>query len=1038
VLSLLTTAGATVRLPYVVSGSAAAHTPASLDVALIVKENAGVGAVGYPVSAVIPLPAGAHTTTASLGIVGSLSQVEVVNRWPQDDSLRHVLVHFQPSVAAGGDAVYRFTDGGRIAPPVPVAVAETTGAITVTTGPLRFTVNKTAFNLVDQLWLDQNADGQYEAGEQIIASHGQNGGVFTPRDGAGPIQYDASRPDVRVEIEEHGPLRVVIRAEALTQFVSATQHTHGFAARIYAYAGKPYLKIDYQLQNSAKDVVRSWPLYFEALSLDLRLGLAANPTVSFGTNGGVFTRLAAGGLYQAQEMHNRFRIYDRQTQAVLYDSGVLPNGVGPEGFIDVSDAQHGVTAIIRNFWQMWPNGLAIDDQNRLSLQLFPPWSAQWFERQLSPTGLYWLDDMQHTYKEALLFFHGPTPPAADLSDLSRTFQFHPVAIVPIEWYRQTRATLDLGGVIPPDSVIPAAADQRQPEYFTEGSDPADWYDASGPYYGAGWVNFHDPEPGYRSRACTAGGWPYSEGDLIASGNPSDYFVAEAHGMGEINLRPEWMAGYTHDVDWSRLQLSENGYCNGRWRIHEGNGVSKLAAPPLPGTSNEDEHPAYDARDDQHGWFYHVAESYFYTANAWVRDWHRFIAEFRRVRLERLDPFPDYSSRATGHTLNQALQAYRVTGDASLLTRFRDHLRIYLRPEQDPYYGDQRVDFEPSGGGFPTGYLMRAIVDYLEEVRGRDWQAYAEGFNYLSGLMEWNYHYGNFPFYFDARLGGTGASSGTGLTLVDPQAWYYWHTGRQRYLDQLDAYVTTGINGRETPYGEFAQWRGQFEGRYYLYVKNTVRADITPPPAVADLTAVASGAGVRLEWTAPADGTRYHIVWSTRPITEHSTDPGSTNWWAAEAVGPALAPIPGARQTWLLDTGSNWPIYAALFTFDSAENMSDMSNVARARLAAPAVTIGRAAAGVELRWPHTDSRVARYEVYRSATPYFATGDPGATKLGDVIPPSVGDQASHADAGAFSPPLTNYFYLARGVDAANQPSLDSNGTAVFNFSLTPGAP
>jgi len=118
---------------------------------------------------VIPLPAGAHTTTAGLGIVGNPSQVEVVNRWPQDDSLRHVLVHFQPSVAAGGDAVYRFTDGGRTAPPVPVTVAETTGAITVTTGPLRFTISKTAFNLVDQLWLDQDADGQYEAGEQIIA-----------------------------------------------------------------------------------------------------------------------------------------------------------------------------------------------------------------------------------------------------------------------------------------------------------------------------------------------------------------------------------------------------------------------------------------------------------------------------------------------------------------------------------------------------------------------------------------------------------------------------------------------------------------------------------------------------------------------------------------------------------------------------------------------------------------------------------------------------------------------------------------------------
>ena len=64
-------------------------------------------------------------------------------------------------------------------------------------------------------------------------------------------------------------------------------------------------------------------------------------------------------------------------------------------------------AAVRNFWQTWPNGLAVDAGNKLSLQLFPAWSAQWHDKQLSPSGLYWLEDMQHVYKEALLYFHGP-------------------------------------------------------------------------------------------------------------------------------------------------------------------------------------------------------------------------------------------------------------------------------------------------------------------------------------------------------------------------------------------------------------------------------------------------------------------------------------------------------------------------------------------------------------------------------------------------------------------------------------------------------
>ena len=907
-----------------------ARTPATLDVTLTVKENANVGASAYPISVVIPLPKGRYASTANLGIVGAPSQVEVLERWAQDNTLRHVLVHFQPTVSAFGNATYHFGDGGRVDPATPVTLTENASAITLTTGPLKFVVSKNAFNILDQVWLDQNGNGTYESGEQIIAAHAQNGGVFTPRAGAGAAQYDTARTDLRVEIEERGPMRAVIRVEAPTKFVTTTQHTHGFAARIYAYAGKPFVKVDYQLQNSAKNVVRSWPLYFEEMNLDWRLNLATNPTLKFGLgNGSVHQVSGSGGAYLAQEMHDRFKIYNLQTSATLYDSGARPNGTGPEGFVDVSDTTRGVMAAIRNFWQMWPNGLEVDSQNKLSLQLFPRWSAQWHAKQISPSGLYWLEDMQHVYKETLLYFHGASPANTELNNLARTFQFHPLAVVPTDWYRQTQATLDLGGVVPPASTIPPAPDQRQPVYQTAGSDPADWYNPVHDYYGAGWINFFDPEPGYRTHSCTVGGWPYAAAELIATTNPSDYFVGEGHGMSEVNLRPEWMAQYTHDANWSALQLTENPYCGGRWRIFEGHSISALAAPPLAGTGGEE--PVIYARDDQHGWFYHVAEAYWLTGNPWLKDWYRFVGEFRRTRLERLDPFPDTSSRATGHALNHALQAYRVAGDATILTRFADHLRVYLRADQDPYYGDQLLSAEGFGGGFQTGYLMRAIVDYLEEVRAKgDWQSYAEGFNYLSGLVEWNYNYGNFPYYFNARAGGTGVSNGTGLTLVDPQAWYYWRTGKPKYLNQLNQYVATGINGGERPYGEFTQWSGQFEARYYLFVKNTTRSDTTPPATISDLTATRLGATTRLRWTAPTDAARYHIVWSTKPIVEnHSTSASVSNWWAANAVGPNLTPVPAAQQILTINTGSATPVYVAIFTFDQADNLSAMSNLALA-------------------------------------------------------------------------------------------------------------
>jgi hypothetical protein len=903
-----------------------AYDVAALDVILSVKENAGVGIDGYPTSAVIPLPQGQYTTTENLGLVSVPSQVEALERWPQDGSLRHVQVHFRASVPATGTVDYHLASSGRTDPATPVTVEEGGNVITVTTGPLRFTVSRTAFNIFDQVWLDQNENGVFESGERIIASHSQNGGVFTPRAEAGATQYDTARSDLAVDVEERGPMRAVIRVEAPTQFITTTQHTHGFAARIYAYAGKPYVKVDYQLQNSAKNVRRSWPLYFEALNLDFRLALGAQPTVTIGLgDGSVYQTRNTAGAYVAQTGHNAFAIY-APTLAYSAES-VWNTSRAPDGFLDVSDAQRGVTAVLRDFWQRWPNGLAVDSQNRLTLQLFPDWSAQWFEHQISPTGLYWLEDMQHVYKEALLYFHGPSPANAELINLARTFQYYPVAVAPTDWYRQTRATFDLGGVIPLTSTIPTPADRRRPVYATS------WYSPTGPYYGFNWVNFGDPEPGYRSHSCTTGGWPYGLGEFAAGGQPGAYFEAEGYGMGEVNVRPESMAQYVHDADWERLRLTENPYCGGTWRVFDGHGVSIYAAPRLPETGTES---VFDARDDEHGWFYHVMESYWQTGNPWVKDWYQFIAEFRRVRLEHLDPWPDHSSRATGHSLNHVIQAYRVTGDETLLTRFRDHIRAYLRPDQDPYYGDQLESVESTGGGFQTGFLMRTIVDYLEEVRGKDWQAYAEGFNYLSGLMEWNYTYGNFPYYFDARDGGEGASSGSGLTLVDPQAWYYWHTGKIKYLDHIEEYMTTGINGGNTPYGNFSDWSGQYEGRYYLYAKGTPRTDVTPPVAITDLdatwligSATLPSSTVRLEWTAPADAARYHVVYSDKPIVEpNSTSANVTNWWAAYAIGPDLMPVGGQQQSLTFTPVFTGPCYVAMFSFDQADNMSAMSNVVR--------------------------------------------------------------------------------------------------------------
>ncbi|HBA83243.1 MAG TPA: hypothetical protein DCZ95_04025 [Verrucomicrobia bacterium] len=994
----------------------------ALEAPLTVKENAGVGSGGYPVSAVVPLPRGQFFDTTNFTISGPTgqavaSQCEALERWRADDSLRHVRVHFQPSVQAGSNAVYTLRDGTPVLPAQAVSVVDTPSNIVLATGPLRCTISRGSGRLLEAVWLDQNGDQQFTEEEQILAPHAQNGGVFVPRNGAGATQYDHDRTNVTLDIEETGPLRAVIRIESPAYFTDTNNHPHGFAARVYAYAGQPFLQVDYQLQNSAKNVVRSWPLYFEDMRLDYRVNLTSPTTVRFGTGKTTaFSVINTNGVYQAQEMHNAMRIYRLSNGQTLYSTN-YPDGAGPEGFIDIRDGQRGVTAVVRHFWEMWPNGLQANTQNMLSLQLFPSWSQQFYQHPdtappaFGGTGLYWLEDMQHVVKETLLYFHGPSVADSNLTALARTFQFPPVVVVSRDWQRQTQATLDLGGVLPPDEELPIPSDDPQPTY--------DFLCFTGATYAFNWSIFRDPEPGYRAASCTPGGWPYSGAKVIATEAPADYFADQNQALAELNTRPEWMTQYRHEDDWPLLQLTENPYCGGRWRIFEGHGISALAAPPLANTSEET--PVYYARDDEHGWFYHVAEAYFCSGNPWIRDWYRFVAQFRLVRLEQLDPWPDYTSRAIGHSLNHAMQAYRVTGDTNLLVKFRAYLRDYLRPDQDRLYGDQLPERESEGGGFQTGYLMRSVIDYLEEVKDWDRQAYAEGFNYLSGLAEWNLRFGNFPFYFNARDGGAGSSSGTGLTLVDPQAWYYWHTGKKVYWTQLEDYFDGGINGGETPYGEFNEWHGQFESRYYLYVKNTIRTDTNPPPTTAGVQAVPGGGRVLVKWLAPADAVRYHIVWADRPITaQTTTNAGSMNWWAAQAIGPELTPRSGHVQRVAFDPGLVNPVYAAVFSFDAADNLSEMSVVATTDGVAPDTQppLFQAASPIAL-WTGSTNLSEGLSVFYSLS---------AT---DAIDPEI--------TFAYSPPSGSVF--APGTNTAQCVATDFAGnsaTTTFLVIILPGSP
>ncbi|OGS35640.1 MAG: hypothetical protein A2293_01445 [Elusimicrobia bacterium RIFOXYB2_FULL_49_7] len=913
------------------------HGVHALDLTLAVKECAGVACNGFPVSVVIPLPKGEYQDTAHFRVTDASgtevpAQFSTINRWwNQDNSLRHMLVQFQPVVGAftsngTGISTYRLKDD-RAAVPVngQVTVSTDGSLITVITGPLKFTVRSDSFNIIDEAWLDLNDDNTFSDGEIIVENGIRHGGVFTGRL-PGDVQYDANRNDVSVAIEESGPMRVVIRVEAAAKYHNTTNHLHGYAVRIYAYAGKPYIKIDYQLQNSSKipsDGTRpyyAWPLYFESMNIDFNLNLSSTTTRFGKGDNTVYSRSTGTGLFIGQEIHDQFGIKDLNSGSELF------SGSKPDGFIDVSNGTVGIMAAVRNFWQMWPNGLCMDGSNKLSVQLFPEWSAQWYHGQISPLGLYWLEDMQHVYKEILLYFHEASVGNSELINLARTFQYYPVVSVDTAWYRHCPVSLDLSGFFSGRDTV-FTGDYRKPYYGYSRTPYSADTSQSSYYYSFNWTNFLGDAS--RKDASGVGGWPYCNAYFMVSGQPRDYFQCDEVLIGEMNVRPQWMTGFDFAQDNDFLRLTDLPAGEWSWRKFDGYFGPFYDTLALSGSNHSYAQGSWDARDDEHAWFRHIEEGYYINGNPWVKDWYKFIAQFRRSRLNHIEYYTQVSSRAVAHSMSHALQAYRVTGDTAMIRLWGDYLRKQIIPRQDSVYGEF---IDP---GFQTGFLTRTLIDYMYEIEEVDPRSYAEAFNFLSCQIEWNYNYGNFPYFYRVRTSTAPAvSNGTSLTLVDPVSWYYWNTGKKKYWTHLETYKNTGINGGERPYGDFSLWNGRYEGRYYNYVKNAIRTDSVPALPVSNLQAEydLSTRNIRLIFTSPSavDLRRYHIVWKNKPISENTTlSTDSCNWWIARATGERVSGSPNSQTTIVFhdDSLSAGPLYAALFSFDSMNNMSAMSNLA---------------------------------------------------------------------------------------------------------------
>jgi hypothetical protein len=239
--------------------------------------------------------------------------------------------------------------------------------------------------------------------------------------------------------------------------------------------------------------------------------------------------------------------------------------------------------------------------------------------------------------------------------------------------------------------------------------------------------------------------------------------------------------------------------------------------------------------------------------------------------------------------------------------------------------------------FHAGFFARTMIQLLDEIRGHDRDLEARAFHVVWGLVDWNQNHAQYAssFWSSGTASGSVESSGQSTTMADPAGWFGLHTGRMEYVDLMLEYVDRGLHGGREAYGPSPEgdlkerWSGDWLGRVVDYTKRH-RRDPAPPAAIADLAATWEDGEVVLAWTTPAGADRFHVVWSTKPISgTWTSDDALRNPWACTPVGTGLRPAWNERQELRFrGVPAGGPVHVAVYTFSQTDDMSGISNVAR--------------------------------------------------------------------------------------------------------------
>jgi hypothetical protein len=342
---------------------------------LRLEETAGVARTGWMARGGVPFAPGQVASADQMRVVDQHgtaqdAQLRPLARW-HDGSIKWLLVSLQADLQPRQQETFVVEYGPGTHPEpssTSLRVTDADRAITVDTGPLRLTVSKERFTLFEQVWLDRNQDGQFSDDEQI----GRPGSFSLAHQGR---RYD-SRNDTRtyrVEIEDQGPLSVTLKATGWFRDETG-QGFCQFITRLQAFAGQRYVKViptfiytgfpanRYHFKHEGLTLPENETI--QAIDLTFPLALSGELTARLGDEAGVFEGIVTEPLLLAQRSHDAFELRGLPSGNQLGRRAI--------GWAQLHDPRHGMSVVVRDFWQQFPKALKVDPtEPSLTVSLWP-------------------------------------------------------------------------------------------------------------------------------------------------------------------------------------------------------------------------------------------------------------------------------------------------------------------------------------------------------------------------------------------------------------------------------------------------------------------------------------------------------------------------------------------------------------------------------------------------------------------------------------------------------------------------------------------